>query len=116
MALMAEFKTAYLQREVSLNSVKVSADLKVGQVCSLANDTLTALADSASVAVGNVIIAQSDMTVGNGHIPIENRDHNYSDIVKKEFHLDEDEAEVLDPKHVMVFVITDVNDIITKTV
>lgn len=113
MALMAEFKTAYLQREVALD-VKVAADLKVGQVCTLADDTLSA---ATTASVGDVIIAQSDMTVGNGHIPIERRDHNYSDVVKKEYHLDSDgETEVLDPKHVMVFMITDVNDIITKTV
>ena len=113
MALMAEFKTAYLQREVALD-VKVAADVKVGQVCKLANDTITASTASA-VAVGDVIIAQSDTTVGQGHIKIENRDHNYSDVVKKEFHMDGDD-EVLDPKHVMVFVVSDPSDIIPKTV
>jgi hypothetical protein len=104
MALMAEFKTAYLQREVALD-VKVAADVKVGQVCKLANDTITASTASA-VAVGDVIIAQSDMTVGQGHIKIENRDHNYSDKV----------AASTDKKHVMVFVVSDPSDIIPKTV
>ena len=105
MALMAEFKTAYLQREVALD-VKVAADVRVGQVCTLANDTITA-STAATASVGNVIIAQSDMTVGKGHIPIENRDHNYSDVVK---------ASASDKKHVMVFMVTDVSDIIVKTV
>lgn len=104
MALMAEFKTAYLQREVALDA-KVAADVKVGQVCTFANDTLTA-ATGNTAAVGNAIIAQSDMTVGNGHIPIENRDHNYSDVVKAS----------TEKKHVMVFMVTDVNDLILKTV
>ena len=102
MALMAEFKTAYLQREVALD-VEVAADVKVGQVCTLADDTLTA---ATSAKVGDVIIAQSDMTVGHGHIPIENRDHNYSDKV----------AASTDKKHVMVFVVSDPSDIIPKTV
>lgn len=102
MALMAEFKTAYMQREVALD-VEVASTVKVGQVCTLADDTLT---PATSAKVGDVIIAQSDMTVGYGHIPVENRDHNYSDNVVASD----------DKKHVMVFVITDVNDIITKTV
>lgn len=103
MALMAEFKTAYLQREVAIDAT-LAADLKVGQVCTLSS--AGALAAATSVAVGNVIIAQSDMTVGNGHVPVENRDWKYSDVV----------AASSTKKHVMVFVITDVNDIITKTV
>lgn len=102
MALMAEFKTAYLQREVAVDAT-VAEDVRVGQVCTLAGGAIT---PTASAAVGNVIIAQSDMTVGRGHIPIENRDHNYSDEV----------AASESPKHVMVFMITDVNDIITRTV
>lgn len=106
MAIMAEFKTAYLQREVALDA-KVAAEVKVGQVCSLANDTVTAIADSATPAVGNVIIAQSDMTVGGGHVPVENRDWNYSNKVA---------ASTAATKKVLVFVISDVNDIIYKKV
>lgn len=101
MAIMAEFNTAYLQREVALD-VKVAAEVKVGQVCSLANDTITAIADTATPAVGNVIIAQSDMTVGGGHVPVENRNWNYSNKV----------AASTATKKVLVFVISDVNDII----
>ena len=105
MALMAEFKTAYLQREVALDA-KVAAEVRVGQVCSFANETVTALGDSATPVVGNVIIAQSDMTVGGGHVPVENRDWNYSDKV----------AASTTTKKVLVFVISDVNDIVLKTV
>lgn len=105
MAVMAQFKTAYLQREVAMD-VKVAGNYKVGQICSLANDTLTAIGDSATPAVGNVIIAQSDMTVGKGHVPVEAQDYKYSDTVA---------ASTGTPKKVLVFVINDVNDIV-KTV
>ena len=102
MALMATFKTAYLQREVALD-VKVAADVRVGQVCTLSESGLAA---ATAAKVGDVIIAQSDMTVGTGHVPVENRDWKYSDKV----------AASTTAKHVMVFMITDVNDIVTKTV
>lgn len=103
MAIMAEFKTAYLQREVAVDAT-LAADLRVGQVCTLS--AAGALAAATAVAAGNVIIAQSDMTMGNGHVPIELRDHKYSDVVKASSA----------KKRVMVFMITDVNDIISKTV
>lgn len=103
MAIMAEFKTAYLQREVAVDAT-LAADLRVGQVCTLSS--AGALAAATAVAAGNVIIAQSDMTMGNGHVPIELRDHKYSDVVKASS----------TKKRVMVFMITDVNDIIPKTV
>lgn len=106
MAVMAEFKTAYLQREVAMD-VKVASDVKVGQVCSLANETITPIANTAAPAVGNVIIAQSDMTVGKGHVPVENRDHKYDDKVA---------ASTSVAKKVLAFVITDVQDIVTKVV
>ena len=104
MAIMAEFKTAYLQREVAVTA-DVSADVKVGQVCTLADDTITPVMSGDAVKLGDVIIAQSDMTVGRGHIPVENRSMLYSDKVAAG-----------DEKHVMVFLITDLNDVILKTV
>ena len=104
MAIMAEFKTAYLQREVAVTA-DVTAEVKVGQVCTLAEDKITPVSTVGAVVNGDVIIAQSDMTVGRGHVPVENRSLSYSDKVA-----------VGNDKHVMVFVITDVNDVILKSV
>lgn len=101
MAIMAEFKTAYLQREVAINA-DVTAEVKVGQICTFADGEI---APATSPKVGDVIIAQSDMTVGRGHVPVENRSMLYSDVVAAG-----------NDKHVMVFMITDLNDIIQKTV
>ena len=106
MAVMAQFKTAYLQREVVLDA-KVAADVKVGQVCSYASDTITAITNTATPAVGNVIIAQSDVTVSGGHVPVEQHDYKYNDKVA---------ASTSAKKKVLVFVINDVNDIVTSVV
>ena len=106
MAIMASFKTAYLQKESRIDAT-LAADLKVGQLCTYTASTKALAAKTtATPAVGDVIIAQSDMTVGKGHVPVENRDHNYSDVVKAS----------TTEKLVMVFVVTDPTDIITKTV
>ena len=104
MAVMAQFKTAYLQREVRVDA-KVAAEVKVGQLCTLSEGSIAAKT-SATAAVGDVIIAQSDMTVGKGHVPVENRDHNYSNKV----------AASTSAKHVMVFFVTDPNDLVLTTV
>lgn len=110
--VMAEFKTAYLQREVVVQK-PVAADVKVGQVCEINNagkiapisSTTSADAAKALATAGKMIIAQSDMTVSKGHIPVENRNHNYSDVV----------ASDTDAKHVMVFMITDPSDLKLST-
>lgn len=109
MALMAQFKTAYLQREVRIDA-KPSADLKVGQVCTYTPGT-QALVAASSLVAGSVIIAQSDMTMakytdGKMNVKIADHDYSYSDKV----------AASTTPKPVMVFVVTDVNDVITQTV
>lgn len=107
MATMASFKTAWNQREVRLD-VPVAADLKVGQVCTLVSGKLTARTDTTK-AVGDYIIAQSDMTVGKNRFikPVSGLDyeHKYSDVVTSS----------TTAKHVMVFVVTDVNDVTYTT-
>lgn len=110
--VMAEFKTAYLQREVVVQKPVASA-VKVGQVCEInssgqiapISSTTSADAAKALATAGTMIIAQSDMTVSKGHIPVENRDHNYSDVV----------ASDTNNKHVMVFMITDPSDLKLST-
>lgn len=107
MAKMARFKTGYLQREIPIVAT-LAADLKVGQICTFSGvdgTALAALGDSAALAAGQYIIAQSDMTMGYGHIPVENRDYRYSEVV----------AASTTPKTVAVFRINDPGDIIAYT-
>ena len=89
----ANFKTAYLQRELPVDAKAVSPlELHVGDVVSGtvgADGVLTIAARSnaveatakSSVAVGDYIVAQSDMTMEYGHVPVENRDYRYNDQV-----------------------------------
>lgn len=88
------FKTAYLQREIPMEIVVVPATantpLHVGQLVTLepADDTnpeyiYTATGADVKTVLTNAthIIAQSDMTLAGGHVPVENRDYRYSDAV-----------------------------------
>lgn len=75
----AHFKTAYLQREVPIDA-KVSEALEVGALCTYTADTNT-FAGAETVAAATHIIAQSDMTLEYGHVPVENRDYKYSPVV-----------------------------------
>ena len=89
----ANFKTAYLQREIPVDAKAASPlELHVGDVVSgtIGADgvyTLAARSNAAeataksSVAVGDYIVAQSDMTMEYGHVPVENRDYRYDDKV-----------------------------------
>ena len=89
----ANFKTAYLQRELPVDAKAASPlELHVGDVVSstVGTDgvyTLAARSNAAeataksSVVVGDYIVAQSDMTMEYGHVPVENRDYRYSDKV-----------------------------------
>lgn len=89
----ANFKTAYLQRELPVDAKAASPlELHVGDVVSgtvgadgvltiaARSNTVEATAKS-SVAVGDYIVAQSDMTMEYGHVPVENRDYRYDDKV-----------------------------------
>lgn len=104
MAYKAHFKTALGQREIVLDC-KVSADVIVGELCTYANDTLTPSV-SGTAAVGNYIIAQSDMTMEYGHVPVENRDYRYDNKVKAS----------TTNKKVAVFAVTDATDVYTTEI
>lgn len=79
---MASFKTAYLQREVSLDlDVVGSSPLKVGDLVVVTPETATVtgyMRKATSLSEATHIIAQSDMTLAYGHVPVENRDYRYS--------------------------------------
>ncbi len=77
----AHFRTALGQREIVLDA-KVTADLVVGQICKFTpgtGDNPGTLAPSTAVAAaGDYIVAQSDMTMEYGHVPVEHQDHRYN--------------------------------------
>ena len=77
----AHFKTAYMQREVVMD-VKVAADMEVGTLVTLASETITEK-EAGPAAVGDYIVAQSDMTMEYGHVPVEQQDWRYSPKVAK---------------------------------
>ena len=82
----AKFRTAYDQREIVMDVAVIgSSDLVVGQLVTLtaASGNVPAYISSAeSVSAATHIVAQSDMTMEYGHVPVENRDYAYSDKVK----------------------------------
>ena len=87
----AKFKTAYLQREISTDVIIADSDMHVGELGVIvpATDKMPAIINKLAAtdveAAGkeaNIIIAQSDMTMEYGHVPVEDRDYRYSDIVK----------------------------------
>ena len=95
---MASFKTGYLQKEQVLD-VKVAAELKVGDLVKVSGDTMS---KATNLSDAQYIVAQSDMTMEYGHVPVEKRDWNYSDAV----------AVSNTAKKVAVFYILDKSDII----
>ena len=105
----AQFKTALGQREIVLDT-KVTADVVVGQVCNFTPgatvDANSLAPTEAAPAAGDYIIAQSDMTMEYGQVPVENRDYRYSAKVA---------ASTSKIKKVAVFKITDVGDIYSET-
>jgi hypothetical protein len=101
----AQFKTALGQHEIVLDC-KVSADMVVGQVCKYTAATNTLAASTAEAVAGDYIIAQSDMTMEYGHVPVENRDYRYSPKV----------AASTAVKKVAVFKVTDVGDVYSYTI
>ena len=105
-AYTAQFKTALGQHEIVLDA-KVSAEMVVGQVCKYTASTNTLAPTTAAPVEGDYIIAQSDMTMEYGHVPVENRDYRYVPKVA---------ASTSVTKKVAVFKITDINDIYSQTV
>ena len=88
----ANFKTAYLQREVVLDVVGVASEtMTVGQIFSMSGTSINPLvvgsqanasaaisAAIGSVAAGMYIVAQGDQTMEYGHVPVEYADYKYS--------------------------------------
>lgn len=113
------FKTAYLQRTIKLDNVAVfsveAGDVfKVGQTVNLtaASGTTPAyLSKDASPAVGDYIIAQSDDTIGYGHVLTEEKNYKPTGYVAVT------EATAMDAdsvtKSVVVYKITSLDDIVT---
>lgn len=123
----ANFKTAYLQREVVLDAIvdgdanleadyavadTVDLTLHVGDVVKYDGSKIglalayhasadASIDDKDAIKVGNFIVAQSDMTMEYGHVPVENRDYRYSDGV----------ADKATAKKVALFRINNVDDI-----
>lgn len=81
----AKFRTAYDQREIVMDVAVIGTDnLVVGQLVTLtaANGSVPAyIASAASVSAATHIVAQSDMTMEYGHVPVEARNYAYSDKV-----------------------------------
>ena len=102
----AKFRTAYDQREIVMDVAVIgSSDLVVGQLVTLteASGSVPAYISSAqSVSAATHIVAQSDMTMEYGHVPVENRDYRYSDVV----------ADSTTKKHVALFKVISPDDII----
>lgn len=105
MAYKASFKTGWNQREIHAD-MKVKNAGKVGYLYSINGDTLELLATAPSAGTKYAMLAQSDDSLGNSNIPVENRDYRYSDEVV---------ASASVKKHVAYFIV-DTNDITWNTV
>ena len=81
---LAEFKTAYLQREIPLDVVVADGGLKVGALVKLSvGNSGPVIGRAASLEDATHLIAQSDMTViPEDHPKTEYRNYQYSDAVK----------------------------------
>lgn len=116
------FITAYLQREIPMDiAVKTAAlteaaALAVGQLVQLVASTGSGVPAYIQAASGlsdaTHIIAQSDVTMNAGHVPVENRDYRYSDKVLGT--ITTAAASGSPTKHVALYAITDKNDIIVE--
>lgn len=74
---MAHFKTAYGQREIIVDA-KVTVACKVGDYVKLDTSVTPNTLAKSTIANATHIVAQSDMTLEYGHIPVESRDYRYS--------------------------------------
>lgn len=100
--MKAKFRTAYDQREVVIDA-KVTADVTVGTLVTVTYGTPNSIAAATTKDAATHIIAQSDVTMEYGHVPVENRDYKYSDVVKASS----------TEKKVALFPALDKNDLIT---
>lgn len=114
------FITAYLQREIPMDIAVKTTDLtengalEVGQLVKFVASTGTNI--PAYIEAVNTldaathIIAQSDVTMNAGHVPIENRDYKYSNKILGT--ITSAASNGSPTKHVALYAITDKNDII----
>ena len=100
--MKAKFRTAYDQHEVVIDA-KVTADVTVGTLVTVTYGTPNSIAAATTKDAATHIIAQSDVTMEYGHVPVENRDYRYSDVVKAS----------TSEKKVALFPILNKNDLIT---
>lgn len=92
------FITGWNQREIHAD-MKVESIVKVGTLCIVktgTTDTLTPITTAPVAGTKYYMIAQSDDTLGDGHIPVEHRVWQYSDVV--------DASSV--KKHVAYYIVT----------
>lgn len=99
----AEFKTAKDQYEIPMD-IKVAAETAVGRVVYINAGKLTERTTVASVQVGDYIVAQSDMTLKSFDYVLSQL-HNYTYDPKVAASPEVD-------KHVALYKITDLNDVI----
>ena len=93
--------------------VATAANVKVGQLVKLDNGAIT---EVNTLADATHLIAQSDMTMEYGHVPVENRDYKYSDEVAATIAAAGPVTASTPTKKVALFAITDKDDLIVKTV
>lgn len=113
----AQFKTAYLQREVVMDAIlsansgaaadgMVAAnDYKIGDLVKYtkATNTLAPVDTAPTTNDGTYyFFAQSDQTMGYGHVPVEDRDYRYNPSIAKS----------ATAKKVALFHVVDFNDVI----
>lgn len=123
------FKTGFHQRELTMD-LKVDGDggidgtaattsvltLRVGDLVEISSGAIVPVVTSSATSAAAVaaptidtdmyIVAQSDMTLEYGHVPVENRDYRYDNKV----------ADSATDKKVALFHVTDPADIIVTSV
>lgn len=125
---MAQFKTAYLQAAfpvdcvvvgsvnegVEVTSANRKAAICVGDLVTLTAETGTVNAyiqKAASLAAATHIVAQADMTIGQGHAATDQRDYRYSPLVGAT-KASAPTAKTDPLKHVALYPIWDKNDVV----
>ena len=102
----AEFVTAKDQHEIPMD-LEVNADTAVGRVVYNDGGKLKERTEVASVIVGDYIVAQSDMTLkAMDYVPSQLHNYTYDPSVK---------ASTVE-KHVALFKITDLSDVVLTLV
>ena len=117
---LREFKNAYLQKAIKLDDVAVLSTeandvFKIGQVVNItaaAAGVPAYLSKDTTPVVGDYIIAQSDDTIGYGHVSVEDKDYKPKGYVAVTEATAADAASIT--KSVVVYKITDLDDLIAR--